>query len=293
LRPLYRVSTRSVGRVKCPKCGREGSLIVKSVGGKEYVYVKHGRTWHYVGPLDKVNVSSLLAEPTTALPLNGAYKGVGDGERVNGKSKPAIKVAAVVLALILIAIGAALAALTVLSALLLPYFTLGGIGMEASLSTEIPVNGTGIVYAILSSEGQVSVSVAARGCRFKALVAPASSVPKPPNASRLMESRTLTVYSVGAECVSNLLPSFSGDHTSYSAALGPEQALFVWPHEVSAGQPSLKVTVTKRLEGESRFQGDGTPVIAATIALVLAPPLLVAAALIAGGYLLYRWSRND
>ena len=183
---------------------------MKSVGGKEYVYVKHGRIWHYVGPLDKVNVSSLLVEPTTTLPLNVAYEEVGDGERVSGKSKPAIKVAAVVLALILIAIGAALAALTVLSALLLPYFMVGGIGMEVDLGTEIPVKGTGIVYAIFSSEGQISISVAAQGSRFKALVAPASSVPKPPNASRLMESRTLTVYSVGAESLSNLLPSFSG-----------------------------------------------------------------------------------
>jgi len=287
---LYRVSARSVGRGRCPKCGEEGSVVVKSVGGKEYVYIKHGRKWHYVGPLDRVDLGALLLEPTTALPLNGALEGVRAGGKVSGR--PAVKVAAAVVAIILVAIGVALAVLTVLSALLLPYFMISGLGMEVSLGTELPVNGTGAVYVISSPEGQASVSVVALGSRFKALVAPASSVPQLPSASWLVLSRQLTVYSVDAESISNLLPSFSGDHTSYSAVLEPEQVLLVWLHEVWASQGSLKVSVTKKLESPAQPHGT-TPAVAAVIALALAPWLLLAAALIAGGYLLYRWSKSN
>ena len=52
--------SRVIGRGVCPKCGREGSLVFKELYGKIYVYFKHGRKWCYVGPLDKIDLSSLL-----------------------------------------------------------------------------------------------------------------------------------------------------------------------------------------------------------------------------------------
>jgi len=49
------MSSRSIGRGRCPKCGREGTIVVKVIGGREYVYPRHGKEWCYVGPLEKVD----------------------------------------------------------------------------------------------------------------------------------------------------------------------------------------------------------------------------------------------
>ena len=54
--------TRVVGRGICPKCGREGSVVLKSVGGRVYIYFKHGRKWCYVGPLENHDLSKLITD---------------------------------------------------------------------------------------------------------------------------------------------------------------------------------------------------------------------------------------
>jgi hypothetical protein len=284
------VSTRSIGRGKCPKCGEEGSLIVKSVGGKEYVYVKHGRTWHYVGPLDKVDVNMLLTEPTTTLPLNEGQEGVVTGGKVSGQPKPPSKVAAAVLGLVLIGLGAALTVLAVFSALLIPFWTIGSVRSAVGYMAGITVNGTETVYAITPLNSPVSVSVATRGCSFKVLVAPSSSLPHMVNASWLTSLSSL--YLIKAENLSNLLPSFSGNYTSYNQVLEPEQALLVWPHKVSAIRATLNITVGEKAENVAQPSGNATFVIVTIIALKVIPRLLVAAALIVGGYLLHKWSKS-
>ncbi len=48
------MSSRSIGRGRCPRCGCEGVVVVKEISGRFYIYFKHGREWCYVGPLDKV-----------------------------------------------------------------------------------------------------------------------------------------------------------------------------------------------------------------------------------------------
>ena len=47
------MSSRSIGRGRCPKCGEEGSIIVKEIAGRYYIYFKHGKRWCYIGPIDK------------------------------------------------------------------------------------------------------------------------------------------------------------------------------------------------------------------------------------------------
>jgi len=54
------LSSRVVGRGICPKCGKEGSVVFKEISGKIYVYVKHGRKWCYLGPLNKVDLSEVI-----------------------------------------------------------------------------------------------------------------------------------------------------------------------------------------------------------------------------------------
>ncbi len=59
------MSSRVIGRGVCPRCGRVGSVVLKELSGKIYVYVKHGREWCYVGPLDRVDLSKVLQDLRT------------------------------------------------------------------------------------------------------------------------------------------------------------------------------------------------------------------------------------
>ncbi|RLE56676.1 MAG: hypothetical protein DRJ40_04990 [Thermoprotei archaeon] len=59
------MSSRVIGRGVCPRCGRVGSVVLKELSGKIYVYVKHGREWCYVGPLEKVDLSRVLQDLRT------------------------------------------------------------------------------------------------------------------------------------------------------------------------------------------------------------------------------------
>uniref|UniRef100_A0A7C3WSU0 Uncharacterized protein n=1 Tax=Thermofilum pendens TaxID=2269 RepID=A0A7C3WSU0_THEPE len=103
------MSARSLGRGVCPKCGEEGSVVVKWVGGKEYVYVKHGRTWHYIGPVDKVDIYALLREPTTALPLRaGREVGIAGGS-MSGQPRALSKDVVAVVGILLVALGSLIA----------------------------------------------------------------------------------------------------------------------------------------------------------------------------------------
>ena len=56
------MSSRVVGRGVCPKCGREGSVVLKELSGKIYVYFKHGRKWCYLGSLENVDLSKVIVD---------------------------------------------------------------------------------------------------------------------------------------------------------------------------------------------------------------------------------------
>jgi len=54
------MTSRVLGKGVCPKCGNEGSLVLKEISGKIYVYFKHGRKWCYIGPLSEVDLRELI-----------------------------------------------------------------------------------------------------------------------------------------------------------------------------------------------------------------------------------------
>ena len=49
--------SRAIGMGMCPRCGRPGTVVIKA---GNYVYIKHGNTWHYIGTIDKVNLNKIL-----------------------------------------------------------------------------------------------------------------------------------------------------------------------------------------------------------------------------------------
>lgn len=56
------MSSRVVGRGICSKCGKPGSLVLKRIGDRVYVYFKHGSKWCYIGPIGKVKPDELLED---------------------------------------------------------------------------------------------------------------------------------------------------------------------------------------------------------------------------------------
>ncbi|WP_054853905.1 hypothetical protein [Vulcanisaeta distributa] len=55
---------------KCPKCGMEGTVILRVSGSRPYVYVRHGRVWHYIGTLDRVNLESIMNRESRPVTIN-------------------------------------------------------------------------------------------------------------------------------------------------------------------------------------------------------------------------------
>jgi len=49
--------SKAIGMGVCPRCGKPGTVVIKA---GNYVYIKHGNTWHYIGTIDKVNLNKIL-----------------------------------------------------------------------------------------------------------------------------------------------------------------------------------------------------------------------------------------
>jgi hypothetical protein len=49
--------SKAIGMGVCPRCGKPGTIVIKA---GNYVYIKHGNTWHYIGTMDKVNLNKIL-----------------------------------------------------------------------------------------------------------------------------------------------------------------------------------------------------------------------------------------
>ena len=70
--------SKAIGMGVCPRCGKPGTIVIKA---GNYVYIKHGNTWHYIGTIDKVNLNKILIKNPESLTLN----------YVNNKNNNAIK----------------------------------------------------------------------------------------------------------------------------------------------------------------------------------------------------------
>jgi len=258
-------------------------VVIKQVGGKEYVYVKHGRTWHYIGPLDKVDLNTILIGHTTTLPLKGSSR---MGKAMGGQGKPLSKVIAKVLGVLLIAIGAILLIPLLLLPALLPasgYAYVGGSGY-------LIVNGSDKAYLFSTMSNPITVNVMTMyGARFKVLVARISSLPPPLN-NTLSTAQITVGHSINITEIKQLLPNFLGDYTNYTATISPGEVLIVWPYEVYE-KPAL-LTYDYRsmpIQAKARINVVNVVIMASPL---LIPLLIIAAVLMYGGYELYRWSRS-
>jgi len=59
--------SKAIGMGVCPRCGKTGTVVIKA---GNYVYIKHGNTWHYIGTIDKVNLNKILIKNSELLALN-------------------------------------------------------------------------------------------------------------------------------------------------------------------------------------------------------------------------------
>ncbi|MFP3491539.1 MAG: hypothetical protein RXN86_02075 [Vulcanisaeta sp.] len=273
------MSARSIGRGICPKCGLEGSVVIKQVGGKDYVYVKHGRTWHYIGPLDKVDLNTILIGYTTTLPLKGSSR---VGKAMGGQGKPLSKVIAKVLGVLLIAIGAILVLiplLFLLASIATGYAYVSGSGL-------LIVNGSDKAYLFSTMSNPITVNVMTiYGTRFKVLVTRISSLPPPLN-NTLSTAQITVGHSINITEIKQLLPNFLGDYTNYTATISPGELLIVWPYEVYE-KPALLTFVYRSMPIQAKAR-----INVVNVVIMASPLLIIAAVLMYGGYELYRWSRS-
>ena len=253
-------------------------MVIKQVGGKEYVYVKHGRTWHYIGPLDKVDLNTILIGYTTTLPLKGSSR---MGKAMSGQGKPLSKVIAKVLGVLLIAIGAIL---VLIPLLLLPaiiatgYAYVGGSGL-------LIVNGSDKAYLFSTMSNSITVNITIYGARFKVLVTRISSLPPPLNNTyTLSTAQMIAGSSISITEINQLLPNFLGDYTNYTATISPGEVLIVWPYEVYE-KPALLTFVYRSMPIQAKAR-----INVVNVVIMASPLLIIAAVLMYGGYELYRWS---
>jgi hypothetical protein len=257
----------------------EGSVVIKQVGGKDYVYVKHGRTWHYIGPLDKVDLNTILIGYTTTLPLKGSSR---MGKAMGGQGKPLSKVIAKVLGVLLIAIGAIL---VLIPLLLLPASIATGYAYVSGSGLLI-VNGSDKAYLFSTMSNPITVNVMTMyGARFKVLVARISSLPPPLN-NTLSTAQITVGRSINITEINQLLPNFLGDYTNYTATISPGEVLIVWPYEVYE-KPALLTFVYRSMPIQAK-----TRINVINVVIMASPLLIIAAVLMYGGYELYRWSRS-
>lgn len=275
------MSTRSIGRGTCPKCGREGAVVVKRLGDREYVYVKHGKVWHYIGPLDNIDLNSIIHEYTTSLPLktraSGGFMGSGGG---SGKSIG--KIIALIVGVLMIIVGVLI---ILLIGFLVPLslFTLSSVSNSGFTAT-ITVNNTMMALAIspMSPVTYSKVTVTAVNAFFK--VANASSVRGYTyinwfNNSLLKEYGPIAWINVTNESI------FSGNYTSFATITN--QSILIWPYKIVGENALIMVNIVTKARTPSSTIHVSLPAL-----ILIAIPFIIAGALIWGGVALYRWSRK-
>ncbi|MGC9227700.1 hypothetical protein, partial [Caldivirga sp.] len=267
----------------CPRCGREGSVIVKRIGDQGYVYVKHGKVWHYIGSLERVDLQSILIEHTTPLLLNGTQaKGASGGSM----GRPLSKALALLLGIALMALGVVMA--TVVVAIMVigaPYKVVIG----ADSVTKYVVNNTNAVYLFYSLT-PANVTVSTIYASLKATIIPYSSLPTSLKAmlthvlSRVPQANSVAFLQVNTTSIEALLPSFMGNYTTFKAVVPPNEALLIWPYKLYANKALLLYSYYS--------SGVAMRISLTRLALSIVVVLIVSGALIYGGIIVYKWSKR-
>lgn len=255
--------------------------MVKRIGDREYIYVRHGRSWHYVGPLSNVDLSGMLNSPTTSLPLKG---GAGHAF-VSEKNTGFTKVLAQVVGVIIIIIG-----ISIISwigfALPLSLFSLSP---TARIGQHVMVFGSGSeILAVFPSSmmpyngGTATVIINASNTLLK--IANQSAI-LPALRTQVMEQLSAGEQWLNSSEVNATY--FKGNYTAYRAVLKPGQVLLVWPYRITGVLPSIYMETT--ITQETKPQG--VEFNYASLLLII-PLIAVGAAMIWGGIVLFRWGRR-
>lgn len=247
-----------------PEVWAGGVRMIKTLSSRDYVYVKHGREWHYVGPLNNVDLASLFTAHTTALPLKSRGQGLGMS-RPNSTATLIAGIALTVLGALLAIAGAFL--LTVMGFYAVTSFEVrGGGSMLSELSN------TSVAYIANYQNTTMEVSVTG-SAPFQVLVVPVDLL------KELSPSASLTPGPVGLGIFNATKPlNMTGNYTSFSTSLAPSQALLVRPLS------KAEVSILYNLAGQQVKRSAPGLLIA-----LFAAPLVLGVSLIAGGvYLLHK-----
>jgi hypothetical protein len=110
--------SKAIGMGVCPRCGKPGTIVIKA---GNYVYIKHGNTWHYIGTIDKVNLNKILIKNPENITTN----------------KPKQKNKYTTIALITVATAIIILGIIILFTMYNKYML--GLGKDGSNSTKITV----------------------------------------------------------------------------------------------------------------------------------------------------------
>jgi len=265
------VSARVIGRGKCPKCGREGSVVLKEISGRVYVYFKHGRDWCYIGPLDRVNLAELITElrpspyHNITTKLGSAIKGLVT--RLG--RKPLKYVLVEILAIFLLVIGSLIAVLAVLA--LLSAITSTGTVMEAYEERSVSA---GDAFIINAGTGGVS-SIECLNCSF------------------VIGSKKSLIGGIPAHCINTVVCPINTSHIDASKLSTEEVTRTIIENgdpalikisKAAGRNPTLKIRLTKHV---TIHKETITPILAVT------PATIIAGLMIWAGIKLRRWLKGQ
>lgn len=265
------MSSRVVGKGKCPKCGRVGSVVLKEISGRVYVYFKHGRDWCYVGPLDRVNLSGLVVE-LSASPYHGITTklGLAIKDLVYRLRRKLLRYVLIeILAIILIVMGIALTASIALAVL----------GMSGSLvmesSEEYLVRQGDVIIINPKSNNKLStVEIRCQGCSFR--VGDKKVLVKEPSPNCLL----VTLCRLNKTYVNtDLFPSSSTTHI----VVKTKESLVVLIESVKGNNSRVEIRMTTHSSDEVNL---------ITSITVLLPGFLIVGLLVWVGVRLLRWARR-
>ncbi|GGP22598.1 hypothetical protein GCM10007981_19310 [Thermocladium modestius] len=253
-------------------------FVVKRIGDREYVYARHGRSWHYIGPLNNVDLGSMLNSPTTSLPLKGS---AGRTFFMSEKNTRFTEVLAQVVGIIIIVVGAIII-LGIGTSLL--YLSTSSVSTGAVVGYNMTMLGSKILGVSPSfmpgSSGAAVVIINASHSLFK--IANQSAI-LPAARTRLESLSPGGILLLNYSEVNSTF--FKGNYMAYRTALKPGQVLLVWPYNITGGSPSISIKIMQQTSPQ------GTEFNYASL-LFMIPFIALGAVMIWGGVVLFRWGRR-
>ena len=245
-------------------------MVVKRLGDREYVYVKHGRIWHYIGPLDNVDLNSIVHEYTTTLPLKARASGGLMNSGGTGSGKSAGKIIALIVGILMIIIGVIII-LEIGFLLPFSFITASSVGISSNF-TVFNVNNTMRALAIspVNPVAHSKVTVTAVNASFKVAIT-----------SLVSRYAAITWINVTNESL------FSGNYTSFTATIS-NQSILIWPYRITGRDALIMVNMA----AEEKVPTSSVTHISLLPLIFIAIFLILAGALIWGGVVLFRWSRK-